>query len=56
MDGSYCIRANSSAKYANVFCHMTPIHGCGDGGWTLVMKIDGHKVFSVPGRAVLINE
>lgn len=43
VDGSYCIRANSSAKYANVFCHMTPIHGCGDGGWTLVMKIDGHK-------------
>jgi len=22
---------------------MTPIPGCGDGGWTLVMKIDGNK-------------
>jgi len=24
---------------------MTPIPGCGDGGWTLAMKIDGTKVF-----------
>ena len=23
---------------------MTEIHGCGGGGWTLVMKIDGNKV------------
>lgn len=31
-----------------VYCHMTS-HGlgaCGGGGWTLVMKIDGHKVTS----------
>ena len=27
-----------------VYCHMTGIDGCGDGGWTLVMKIDGNKV------------
>ena len=30
-----------------VYCHMTS-HGlgaCGGGGWTLVMKTDGHKVF-----------
>ncbi|KAL9965483.1 hypothetical protein ACROYT_G029288 [Oculina patagonica] len=28
-----------------VYCHMTSygIGGCGGGGWTLVMKIDGHK-------------
>ncbi|XP_020626496.1 uncharacterized skeletal organic matrix protein 5-like [Orbicella faveolata] len=26
-----------------VYCHMTSIEGCGGGGWTLVMKIDGHK-------------
>ena len=27
-----------------VYCHMTSIDGCGSGGWTMVMKIDGHKV------------
>ena len=27
-----------------VFCHMGDF-GCGDGGWTPVMKIDGSKVF-----------
>ena len=31
-----------------VYCHMTShgIGGCGGGGWTLVMKIDGHKVLN----------
>lgn len=28
-----------------VYCHMGNF-GCGDGGWTTVMKIDGHKVGS----------
>jgi len=29
-----------------VYCHMTSdgIGACGGGGWTLVMKIDGHEV------------
>ena len=29
-----------------VYCQMTShgIGACGGGGWTLVMKIDGHKV------------
>ena len=29
-----------------VYCHMTGqgIGACGGGGWTLVMKTDGHKV------------
>ena len=27
----------------SVFCHMGNF-GCGDGGWTPVMKIDGRKV------------
>ena len=29
-----------------VYCHMTSHDNdaCGGGGWTLVMKIDGHKV------------
>jgi len=26
-----------------VYCQMTSIGECGDGGWTLVMKTDGHK-------------
>ena len=32
-----------------VYCHMTSIGlgACGGGGWTLVMKTDGHKVFSI---------
>ena len=29
-----------------VYCHMTSIGACGGGGWTLVMKIDGHKVIN----------
>ena len=31
-----------------VYCHMTAAgigRACGGGGWTLVMKIDGRKVF-----------
>ena len=28
----------------SVFCHMENF-GCGDGGWTPVMKIDGNKVW-----------
>lgn len=43
VDGSFYIRAEPLSQYAEVFCHMTPIPGCGDGGWTLVMKIDGNK-------------
>ena len=32
-----------------VYCHMTShgLDGCGGGGWTLVMKIDGTKVLEV---------
>ena len=29
---------------ACTYCHMEQIRGCGGGGWTLVMKIDGAKV------------
>lgn len=28
----------------NVYCRMSKIPGCDEGGWTLVMKIDGNKV------------
>ena len=27
-----------------VFCHMEDF-GCGDGGWTPIMKIDGNKAW-----------
>ena len=27
-----------------VYCHMSELPGCGAGGWTLAMKIDGTKV------------
>ncbi|XP_031550821.1 uncharacterized skeletal organic matrix protein 5-like [Actinia tenebrosa] len=30
-------------QQTDVFCHMTEITGCGTGGWTLTMKIDGAK-------------
>ena len=30
-------------KPISIFCHMGDF-GCGDGGWTPVMKIDGNKV------------
>ena len=26
------------------FCKMTSLGSCGDGGWTLALKIDGEKV------------
>ena len=32
-----------------IYCHMTGIDGCGDGGWMLVMKINGNKVKSITG-------
>ncbi|PFX25828.1 uncharacterized skeletal organic matrix protein 5-like [Stylophora pistillata] len=30
-------------KQIPVYCQMTPLEGCGGGGWTMVMKIDGAK-------------
>ena len=47
----FSIRLTSSQVYTlkfdshkfSVYCHMGDF-GCGDGGWTLVMKIDGTKV------------
>ena len=32
------------SKPTSVLCHMGEF-GCGDGGWTPVMKIDGNKVY-----------
>ena len=41
---AYLLQTN--AGKIPVYCHMTShgIGGCGGGGWTLVMKIDGYKV------------
>ena len=38
---------NDSLEEYQVYCHMTEIPGCGSGGWTLVMKINGTKVNSI---------
>ena len=39
-----------------VYCHMGNF-GCGDGGWTLAMKIDGTKVqISLPLLKIVIIE
>ena len=35
---------NVDSNEVQVYCHMTNINGCGSGGWTLAMKIDGSKV------------
>ena len=41
----------------DIFCNMTvaPINNetCGDGGWTLVMKIDGNKVYELQTLPIL---
>lgn len=31
----------------SVYCHVTSLGPCGDGGWTLVMKINGSKVHKI---------
>ena len=45
-NGAYTLRNNVSLEQYKTYCHMTEIPGCGQGGWTLVMKIDGSKVNS----------
>ncbi|KAL9970593.1 hypothetical protein ACROYT_G022997 [Oculina patagonica] len=41
---AYPLQMDSGKTY-HVYCHMTSkdLRACGGGGWTLVMKIDGHK-------------
>ena len=38
------------------YCHMTEMSGCGSGGWTLVMKIDGSKVKIILYQGILSEE
>ncbi|XP_032218125.2 uncharacterized protein LOC116601450 [Nematostella vectensis] len=40
-DTSYIL--NIEDKSVETFCHLTAIDGCGDGGWTLAMKVNGSK-------------
>ena len=38
-----------TAEEIQVFCDMTGAStGCGGGGWTLVTRMDGHKVWTCP--------
>ena len=41
--GAYYLKTEKGGV-AHTYCHMDVIPGCGGGGWTLVMKIDGNKV------------
>ncbi|XP_032239705.2 uncharacterized protein LOC116619245 [Nematostella vectensis] len=40
-NGAYDIKLPPRSTRTRVYCHMEDIPGCGGGGWTLVMKIDG---------------
>ena len=45
--GAYSVYPDGeNGTKVEVYCHMTEIPGCGEGGWTLVMKIDGTKVIN----------
>jgi len=41
---SQLVTLHVDSKPISVLCHMGDF-GCGDGGWTPVMKIDGNKVY-----------
>ena len=41
--GAYYLKTEQGGV-AHTYCHMDVIPGCGRGGWTLVMKIDGNEV------------
>ena len=43
-DVNKAYRLKLGKKILPVYCHMTTLDGCGGGGWTLVMKMDGSKV------------
>ena len=54
-NGAYKLKNNESLEEYQVYCHMTEITGCGSGGWTLVMKIDGEKVKTSYIEIILVN-
>ena len=48
--GVYTLRNNVTQEEYQVYCHMEEISGCGEGGWTLVMKVDGKEVNAMQFR------
>ena len=55
-NGVYKLKCNTTVEQYLVYCRMTEIPGCGPGGWTLVMKIDGKKVKMIkPKKTFFIN-
>ncbi|XP_048579319.1 uncharacterized protein LOC5504558 [Nematostella vectensis] len=40
-DAAYIL--NMEDRSVEIYCHLTVIDGCGDGGWTLAIKADGAK-------------
>ena len=42
------LQNNVTLEQYEVYCHMDEISGCGKGGWTLVMKVDGNQVIFNP--------
>ncbi|XP_028396193.1 uncharacterized protein LOC114520167 [Dendronephthya gigantea] len=55
-DGVYTLQKNQSSPPYKVYCHMTDIPGCGGGGWTLVMKLDGKKSTFIYGSPLWTNK
>ena len=55
-NGIYQLRNYDLLEEYQVYCHMTEISGCGSGGWTLVMKIDGNKVKIILYQGVFSEE
>jgi hypothetical protein len=43
-NGVYNIQTNTDTGMTKTYCQMTSLEGCAGGGWTMVMKVDGHKV------------
>ncbi|XP_001640993.2 uncharacterized protein LOC5521309 [Nematostella vectensis] len=39
-------------KSIEIYCHLTVIDGCGDGGWTLAMKVNGSKDTFIYGSSL----
>ena len=55
-NGVYQLRNYDLLEEYQVYCHMTEISGCGSGGWTLVMKIDGSKVKIILYQGIFSEE
>ncbi|XP_028414181.1 uncharacterized skeletal organic matrix protein 5-like [Dendronephthya gigantea] len=56
LNGVYTFQKNHSSPPYKVYCHMTDIPGCGVGGWTLVMKLDGTKKTFIYGSSLWTNK